>query len=262
MDEIIYKIEGMKLSETPTEVLTEIIQRITQSLKAVAKSKFPEESKDFKIFINDLSHESIGFHLQASSSVAMEGCANFMSQAYASKNPSLLPKRSYDATKHLMEIIKKQGGERLAVYNSAPDPLFEFDQKDDFPEYSPGDKEEIIEEEVTRIGKVYSISGEDQPLVRVHLLDNKQRFQKKVDRVTGVLLGKYIFQWVDVKGRAKRKVNSTEVEEFDILEIVENPHAKEIAKNYFESRLSQSKEDVLEGEEATKFIRSLRWNLA
>lgn len=246
MGGVIYKIEGMSLAETPTEVLTEIIQKIAQSLKHVAMSQFREESKDFKVFIKDFSHGSMNFHVDTSGS--LEGIVGFMSQAYNSKKPSDLPKRSYDATKQLVEIIKKQGGESLGVYNSAVDPLFQFRSEDEFPEYRPSPVVKLIQGEVIRVGKIYSISGEAEPLVKVRLL-NGQKFQKKVEKVTGVLLGKHIFQWIDVKGWAKRDAESAEFEEFEILDFIPNRDVGESEQNYFDMRSNRSKYESFEGEE-------------
>lgn len=254
---VTYKLEGMQISKTSTVVLGEIIKNITQSINPVVKHRFPDSSKNFEMFIgNDLSNEAMDFSLVASDLVVFEESVNIITEAFTSKSPAILPKDAYNAMKALVERARKQEGS-LAVYNSDPKkPLFEFTQGDVFPEYP--ESTGFIEEELKRIGMIYSIYyGAGKPIVRIRLL-NGQRFQTRVDRDTGILLGKYIFQWMDVFGRAKRKVGSAKFEDFEIIEVAENPQGKEIARNYYKNRGFYLPLDTLEGEEAIQFIRSLR----
>jgi len=161
-----YSIEGsIKLSETPTELLLEIIKNVTQSIKHVAKVKFPEESEDFEVFITEFSNESLGMEIGASDLSVLEKSVNLISEAFEGEGtPAIIPKRSYNAFRALETIAIKQGG-AISFYNSNGDaPLFRFSKDSRIPDYSPETIKEpsFIEEELTTLGKIYKISGCDR----------------------------------------------------------------------------------------------------
>lgn len=264
-----YNIEGsIKFSETPTEVLIDIIKHVTQSIKQVAKVKFPEESEGFEVFITGFSNESLGIEIEASHPSVLEESFDLISRAFARKGtPTLIPKRAYNAFRALETIAIERGG-AISIYNSRDNtPLFQFSENSRMPDYSPEKIKEpsFIEEQLTTLGKIYRISGEETPSFSIKLL-NGQKFKKTISREQGIALGKWLFQWVDVSGLVKRKTyTSTKFDEFIIKKMIPNPNGDLIARVYQEMvdehHSASSKEkarDAVDFDEFLEYLRGMR----
>ena len=212
-----YKIKGaVGLSNVPMDTLAKIIKNAQDSIVSVIKARFPKESKEFKIFIQNFTHESLGWDMISNKPDMLKAGVDFIDESIRG-NISQLPIASYQAFENLREIAIDIGDSFAVYHGNADVPLFELNAEKGLPaRFLPVP---LIEEEMTTLGRILEFKGVGQNVtIHIRLLDN-QDISLKVPRNKAIELRKWLYEYVKVFGTVTREEGSWEFKNFDVRRI-------------------------------------------
>lgn len=205
----------MSLSTIPMETLAKFIKNAESSITSVIDARFSKkDSKEFKIFIQDFTHESLGLEITSNKPDMLKAGADFIGASIAG-DVSQLPPASYQAFENLREIAIDIG-DSFAVYNGDTNkPLMELNAEKKLPARSL----QMVEEEIIVIGRILEFKGLGKKVtIRIRLLDN-QDISLRVLRSEAIELRKWLYEYVKVFGTVTREKGSWKFKSFDVKRI-------------------------------------------
>lgn len=225
-----YKITGnVGLSKIPTDRLIKIIRSMQDSILSVIRAQFPEESRGFKVFINNFTHDSLGLEIGSNKPATLKKGLDHIDKAI-SEDISQLPDKSYKALKNLREIAIEMGGS-FGVYNEdTSTPLFELTPEKAMPEPPPNIS--LVEEKLSAIGKILEFTGVGETTtIHIRLLDN-QDIYLKVPRAKAMELRKWLYEYVDIFGTVQRETGCYKFKNFAVESLKLEPNGEQIRKTF------------------------------
>lgn len=213
-----YRIKGaVSLSTVSMETLAKFIKNAESSITSVIDARFSKkDSKEFKIFVQHFTHESLGLEITSNKPDMLKAGADFIGAAIAG-DVSQLPPASYQAFENLRKIAIDLG-DSFAVYNGdANKPLIELNAEKKLPARLL--TVQMVEEEMTVIGRILEFKGLGKKVtIRIRLLDN-QDISLRVLRSKAIELRKWLYEYVKVFGTVTREKGSWEFKSFDVERI-------------------------------------------